>query len=169
MNINYQPIGFIHSPFNEIAGMPIQPTGAAGIGGTIEIFPEHIEGLTDLEGFSDPILLYHFHRAMTVQLLVKPFMDSQPHGIFATRAPNRPNPIGLSVVKLIKIKKNMLEIGNVDILDATPLLDMKPDVPEFNNYSGVRTGWSTPEARLKVNYRRLVLVNVPFTSSAEII
>ncbi|MDZ7342527.1 MAG: tRNA (N6-threonylcarbamoyladenosine(37)-N6)-methyltransferase TrmO [candidate division KSB1 bacterium] len=141
MNINYQPIGIIHSPFTQIAGMPIQPTGALGIRGTIEIFAEYAEGLADLEGFSHVILLYHFHQATKVQLLVTPFMDSKPHGIFATRAPNRPNPIGLSIVKLLKIEGNVLHIENVDILDGTPLLDIKPYVPEFDYYSELRTGW----------------------------
>jgi len=141
MHINYKPIGVIHSPFTQMVGMPIQPTGALGIRGTIEIFPEYFEGMTDLDGFSHIILLYHFHRAKKVQLIVTPFMDSQPHGIFATRAPNRPNPIGLSVVKLLKIERNILFIENVDILDGTPLLDIKPFVPEFDHYSEVRIGW----------------------------
>lgn len=141
MNMNYQPIGIIHSPFTQIVGMPIQPTGAQGIRGTIDIFPEYAEGLADLEGFSHVILLYHFHQAPKAQLLVTPFMDSKPHGIFATRAPNRPNPIGLSIVKLLKIEGNVLHIENVDILDGTPLLDIKPYVPEFDSYSEVQTGW----------------------------
>lgn len=141
MIINYKPIGVIHSSFTEISGMPIQPTYALGIRGTIEIFPEYCEGLTDLNGFSHLILLYHFHQATKVQLLVTPFMDSEPHGIFATRAPNRPNPIGLSIVTLLQIKGNILDIENFDILDGTPLLDIKPYVPEFDNYSQVRVGW----------------------------
>lgn len=141
MKLLYQPIGIIHSPFDEIAGMPIQPTGAAGIRGTLEIFSDYAEGLTDLDGFSHLILLYHFHRAKKVQLILTPFLDSQPHGIFATRAPNRPNPIGLSVVKLVNIEENIIEVENVDILDGTPLLDIKPYVPEFDHYSGVHIGW----------------------------
>lgn len=153
MNINYQPIGIIHSPFTQLAGMPIQPTGALGIRGTIEIFPEYAEGLADLEGFSHVILLYHFHQAKKVQLLVTPFMDSEPHGIFATRAPNRPNPIGLSIVKLFKIEGNVLHIENVDILDGTPLLDIKPYVPEFDRYSEVRVGW-LEHAKGRVEHQR---------------
>lgn len=141
MLILYQPIGIIHSPFTEIAGMPIQPTGAAGIRGTIEIFPDFAEGLTALDGFSHLILLYHFHQTKKVQLLVTPFLDSQPHGIFATRAPNRPNPIGLSVVKLVHIEDNIIDIENVDVLDGTPLLDIKPYVPEFDHYSSAQIGW----------------------------
>lgn len=141
MQILYQPIGIIHSPFTEIAGMPIQPTGAAGIRGTIEIFPDFAEGLTALDGFSHLILLYHFHQTKKVQLLVTPFLDSQPHGIFATRAPNRPNPIGLSVVKLVHIEDNIIDIENVDVLDGTPLLDIKPYVPEFDHYSSAQIGW----------------------------
>ena len=109
--------------------------------GTVTIFPEHLEGLKDLEGFSHVILLYHFHRTRVTKLVVMPFMDSQPRGVFSTRAPNRPNPIGLSVVKLKKIEKNILHIEDVDILDGTPLLDIKPYVPEFDHYPADRIGW----------------------------
>ena len=141
MEIDYRPIGVIHSPFTDIEGMPIQPTGASGIRGTVEVFPEFAEGLKDLEGFSHIILLYHFHRAQGSKLVVTPFMDSQPHGVFATRAPKRPNPIGLSIVKLLSIEQNILHIENVDILDGTPLLDIKPYVPEFDQPQADRVGW----------------------------
>jgi len=103
--------------------------------------PEYSEGLKDLEGFSHIVLLYHFHRSQDTKLTVIPFMDSRPHGVFSTRAPSRPNPIGFSVVKLIKIKGNILDIENVDILDGTPLLDIKPYVPEFDQYPADRIGW----------------------------
>ena len=103
MEIGYRPIGVIRSPFTDIKGMPIQPPGASGIRGTVEVFPEFAEGLKDLEGFSHIILLYHFHRAQGAELVVTPFMDCQPNGVFATRAPKRPNPIGLSIVKLLSI------------------------------------------------------------------
>lgn len=141
MKIEYQPIGIIHSPFKSIEGMPIQPSGAESIKGTVTVFPEYLEGLKDLDGFSHIILLYHFHHAGGVKLVLCPFMDSQPRGVFSTRAPRRPNPIGLSVVRLRKIEGNILHIENVDILDGTPLLDIKPYVPEFDGYPADRIGW----------------------------
>ena len=153
MEINYRPIGVIHSPFTDIGGMPIQPTGASGIRGTIEVFPEFAEGLKDLEGFSHIILLYHFHRVQGTKLVVTPFMDSQPHGVFATRAPKRPNPIGLSIVRLLGIEQNILRIENVDILDGTPLLDIKPYVPEFDQPPADRMGW-LEQAKGRVQSKR---------------
>jgi tRNA-Thr(GGU) m(6)t(6)A37 methyltransferase TsaA len=139
--IEYQSIGVIHSPFKKREGMPIQPAGADGVQGTVEVFQEFTEGLQDLEGFSHIILLYHFHQSTDAVLRVTPFMDSQPRGVFSTRAPKRPNPIGISVVKLIKIEGSTLHIENVDIIDATPLLDIKPYVPEFDHYPADRIGW----------------------------
>ena len=121
--------------------MPIQPAGAAGIRGTIGIYPQFTEGLANLDGFSHVVLLYHFHRSEGFKLTVTPFMDTEPRGLFATRAPKRPNPIGLSVVKLISVEGNTLTIENVDILDGTPLLDIKPYAPEFDQPENVRTGW----------------------------
>jgi tRNA (adenine37-N6)-methyltransferase len=141
MKIEYTPIGIIHSPFKEPVGMPIQPAGASGVGGTVEVFEDFRAGLKDLEGFSHIILLYHFHRSHGFNLHVVPFMDSQTRGLFATRAPRRPNPIGLSVVRLLRIETGLLHIGNVDILDETPLLDIKPYVPDFDAPTEVRTGW----------------------------
>ena len=123
------------------AGMPIQPTGAGGICGTVEVFPEFAPGLKDLDGFSHIILLYHFHRSGAPELVVEPFLDSQPRGVFATRAPKRPKPIGISVVRLTKIVANILHIENVDILDGTPLLDIKPYVPAFDHHQVERFGW----------------------------
>jgi len=111
--INYKPIGIIHTPFNDIEGMPIQPTGAKGVEGIIEIFSEFTDGLKDLDGFSHIILIYHLHLSGEYKLLVKPFMDDTLHGIFATRAPKRPNPIGFSVVKLNKIEGNKINIENI--------------------------------------------------------
>jgi tRNA-Thr(GGU) m(6)t(6)A37 methyltransferase TsaA len=139
--IEYRAIGVIHTPFKKREGMPIQPTGADGVQGTVEVFQEFTEGLQDLEGFSHIILLYHFHQSTDAVLRVTPFMDSQPRGVFSTRAPKRPNPIGISVVKLIKIEGSTLHIENVDIIDATPLLDIKPYVPEFDHYPADRIGW----------------------------
>lgn len=121
--------------------MPIQPTGAAGIKGTVEVFEDFQAGLKDLDGFSHIILLYHFHRSDSFELQVIPFMDSESRGLFATRAPRHPNAIGLSVVQLDKIEDGVLHIQNVDILDGTPLLDIKPYVPEFDAQLKVRTGW----------------------------
>jgi tRNA-Thr(GGU) m(6)t(6)A37 methyltransferase TsaA len=139
--IEFKPIGIIHTPFTEPEGIPIQPAGAAGVHGTVDVFEEYAAGLKDLDGFSHIILLYHFHRSRGFSLQVVPFMDKQPRGLFATRAPKRPNPIGLSVVQLDRIEKGTLHIQNVDILDGTPLLDIKPYVPEFDSYTNIRTGW----------------------------
>lgn len=141
MEISFRPIGVIHSPFGDLSGMPIQPTGEASAPGSVEIFPEFEAGLKDLDGFSYVILLYYFHRVSGVKLRVTPFLDSEPRGIFATRAPARPNPIGLSVVKLLGIEGNTLRVENLDILDGTPLLDIKPYVPEFDYRPEARTGW----------------------------
>jgi len=153
MEIRYQPIGLIHSPFTDITGMPIQPTGASEIEGSIEIFAEFVEGLQDLDGFSHLILLYHFHRVRHAELTVTPFLDSRPHGVFATRAPKRPNPIGLSVVRLAGIEQNILRVSQVDILDGTPLLDLKPYVPEFDQHPVERIGW-LEQAKGRVRSRR---------------
>ena len=139
--IEYRPIGRIHSPYERIEDMPIQPTGAEGVRGTVDIFPAYEAGLKDLEGFSHIILLYHFHRSPGALLTVTPFLDTEPRGVFATRAPRRPNPIGMSVVRLIRISGNRLEIENVDILDGTPLLDIKPSVPRFDHHRVERLGW----------------------------
>jgi tRNA-Thr(GGU) m(6)t(6)A37 methyltransferase TsaA len=141
MKIEFRPIGTIHSPFTDPEGMPIQPVGAAGVKGTVEVFEDFRPALKDLDGFSHIILLYHFHRSHGFNLHVVPFMDSEPRGLFATRAPKRPNPIGLSVVQLDKIEDGMLHIQSVDILDGTPLIDIKPYVPKFDAQVGVRTGW----------------------------
>ncbi len=150
---DYQSIGTIHSPFTEIAGMPIQPTGAAGVRGRVEVLPQFVPGLRDLDGFSHVILLYHFHLVRESRLTVTPFLDSQARGVFATRAPTRPNPIGLSIVKLLNVDQNVLHIENVDVIDGTPLLDIKPYVPEFDRQPVVRVGW-LEQAREKVQSKR---------------
>ena len=136
-----RPIGIIRSPYKETEGTPIQTTGAKGVGGTAEIVPECAEGLRDLEGFSHIILIYHFHLSRGYALTVKPFLDDTPRGVFATRAPKRPNAIGISVVRLVKIEGTTLHIEGVDIVDSTPLLDIKPYVPEFDAKEAERTGW----------------------------
>jgi len=139
--INYKVIGIIKTPFNSKEGMPIQPTGAKGIKGVIEINPEFAEGLIDLDGFSHIILIYHFHKSDNYHLMVKPFMDDKEHGVFSTRAPKRPNPIGLSVVKLIKLEGNILHIEDIDVLNGTPLLDIKPLIPEVDFAEVDKLGW----------------------------
>lgn len=142
MWIEYRIIGVIHSPFKSSKGTPIQPRGARGVEGIVEVFPEYAQGLRDLEGFSHIILIYHFHQVKKYKLLVKPYMDEHEHGVFATRAPSRPNPIGLSVVRLIKVENNRLHVKDIDIVDGTPLLDIKPYVPAFDTPIGeVRIGW----------------------------
>ena len=134
--VKYSPIGVVHSPYRQPSGTPVQPTAAKDVRGTVEIFPEYVEGLKDMERFSHIILLYHFHLSKGCSLLVKPYMDVVERGVFATRAPRRPNPIGLSVVRLDKIEGNKLDIRDVDIVDGTPLLDIKPHVPQFDLRSG---------------------------------
>ncbi len=153
MNIEYSPIGTIHSPFAQPTDMPIQPTGALGVQGTIEVLEAFREGLKDLDGFSHLILLYHFHQSSGFNLQPVPFLDREPRGLFATRAPKRPNSIGLSVVRLDKIEGGLLSITNVDILDGTPLLDIKPYVPAFDTPNDVRTGWFENVASAVSNHR----------------
>jgi len=147
------PIGVIHTPFKELGNMPIQPSGAAGIRGTVDLYSEFAEGLKDLDGFSHLILLYQFHESRGYKLTVTPFLDSEPRGVFATRAPKRPNPIGLSIVRLVQIRGCSLDVENVDILDETPLLDIKPYVPEFDHEENCRIGW-LEKARGKVRNKR---------------
>ncbi|MCD6232094.1 tRNA (N6-threonylcarbamoyladenosine(37)-N6)-methyltransferase TrmO [Candidatus Aerophobetes bacterium] len=139
--IKYQPIGVIHSPFKEPRGVPIQPIAGEGVKGTVEVFPEYTEGLKDIEKFSHIILIYHFHLSQKSSLKVKPYMDDQVHGVFATRAPSRPNHIGISVVHLIKVEGEKLYIKDLDIIDNTPLLDIKPYVPEFDVRQVKKIGW----------------------------
>lgn len=139
--IIYKPIGIIHSPYTQPKGTPIQPTASKGNTAVIDLFPEYKEGLKDLNGFSHLILIYHFHLSKKSRLQQKPFMDEKKHGIFAMRGPSRPNPIGFSIVRLIQIKENKLTIADVDILDGTPLLDIKPYVPEFDQRTKTRIGW----------------------------
>jgi tRNA-Thr(GGU) m(6)t(6)A37 methyltransferase TsaA len=136
-----RPIGVIRSPFTEPVDMPIQPPGAAGIKGTVEVLAEYAGGLKDLDGFSHIILLYHFDRTTGFALQVVPFLDTRSRGVFSTRAPRRPNPLGLSVVRLERIVDNVLHVDGVDILDGTPLLDIKPYVPAFDGPRDCRVGW----------------------------
>lgn len=145
--INYRPIGIIHSPFTSPAGTPIQPTAVAGVEGTVEIFPEYTAALDDLSEFSHIYLIYHFHLSKNFSLKVTPFLDDHPRGLFATRAPSRPNPIGLSVVRLIGITGVNLTVRNIDVVDGTPLLDVKPYVAEFDVHQVERSGWIGQKTR----------------------
>ena len=141
MEITYTAIGTIHTPFTDLSDMPIQPTGDTSAPGTAHLDPRFAPALKDLDGFSHVILVYHFHHSKRVDLTVTPFMDSVPRGVFATRAPTRPNPIGISIVALRGVEGNVLQLGNVDILDGTPLLDIKPYVPKFDAPEDARAGW----------------------------
>ncbi len=141
MDIIYQQIGIIHSSFKELRDMPIQPNSETSAPGSVEVFPAFAPGLKDLDGFSHIVLLYHFHSARNSKLVVVPFLDSKPHGVFATRAPTRPNPIGLSIVRLVRVEDNLVYVEDLDILDNTPLLDIKPYVPEFDSHPDARAGW----------------------------
>lgn len=138
-----EPIGIIRTPYTQLADMPIQPGGGRGVGGELVVSPEYAGGLSDLDGFSHIYLLYLFHQAERIEMKVIPFMDETPRGIFATRSPLRPNHIGLSIVELVAVEENRVLIRNVDILDKTPLLDIKPYVAAFDHVAGARSGWMT--------------------------
>jgi tRNA (adenine37-N6)-methyltransferase len=137
----FTPIGIIHTPFTEPQGVPVQAQGGKRIKGSVEVYEQFAAGLKDLDGFSHIMLLYHFHLNPDYSLEVRPFLDEEPRGLFATRAPKRPNPVGISVVRLIEIKGNILLIEDVDMVDGTPLLDIKPYVPAFDVRENVKTGW----------------------------
>lgn len=137
----FEPIGVIHSPYTKPEGTPIQPSAAGDTQGKVEIYPEYLEGLKDIDGFSHIILVYYFHLCNRRKLKVVPFMDTIPRGVFATRAPCRPNPIGISTVRLERVERNILFVRGIDIVDGTPLLDIKPYVPEFNSPGSFRIGW----------------------------
>ncbi len=139
--IVYRPIGVIRSEHTKAEDTPIQPVYAKDCKGEAEVFPEFAVGLRDVEGFSHLYLIYHFHQAGPTQLLVKPFLHDIERGIFATRAPCRPNAIGLSVVELIRREGNVLHLSGVDILDGTPLLDIKPYTAKFDRFETTRNGW----------------------------
>jgi len=140
--ITYQAIGTIYSDFTEAKGTPIQPLGAENAKARIELFSEFSEGLKDLEGFSHIILLYHFHLSKEYKLVDNPYLDNDvKHGVFAMRAPSRPNNIGLSIVKLNSIKDHILYVQDIDIINETPLLDIKPYVPGFDLRENAKIGW----------------------------
>jgi tRNA-Thr(GGU) m(6)t(6)A37 methyltransferase TsaA len=136
-----RPIGVIHSPFTEKDHTPIQASRSQAIG-RVEIFPKFGDGLKDIEAFSHIYLLYTFHNSSGYSLHVKPFLDDEEHGLFATRYPYRPNPIGISIVQLLSREGNVLTVKGMDVLDGTPLLDIKPYVPDFDlRTEDVRVGW----------------------------
>ena len=141
MEISVRPIGTIRTPFKEQTGTPIQPYFAKGAMGWIELERQYLEGLADLAGFDRIWLIYWFDRAREVSLTVKPYLDQHTHGVFATRAPARPNPIGMSCVRLLEVQEAVLRVAEVDILDGTPLLDIKPYVMRFDALSSARQGW----------------------------
>ena len=147
--IVFRPIGVIRSPFKESRGTPIQPASAEGVEGKVEVFEEYVDGLKDLDGFSKMILIYHFHLAREPKMTVLPFMDDVEHGVFATRAPARPNPIGISVVDLLSVEGKVLRVRNIDIVDNTPLLDIKPYTTKFDVFEIEKEGW------LEKNVRKL--------------
>jgi tRNA (adenine37-N6)-methyltransferase len=157
--IIYRPIGIIHSEHTIAENTPIQPVYAKGCKGYVELCPEFTDGLRDLAGFSHIYLFYHFHKVREVHLLVNPFLQDEDHGIFATRRPCRPNAIGMSVVKLLGIEGNILHLDNVDILDGTPLLDIKPYTSRFDLHDVKKNGWQdevdeeTAKKRGKRGYR----------------
>jgi len=137
----FHPIGVVHTPFHRPEGTPVQPVFAGGAEGEVHVDPEYAEGLADLDGFSHVVLLFAFHRAEGFALRVKPYLDDRPRGLFATRAPRRPNPIGMSVVRLLAVEGCVLRVAGVDMLDGTPLLDIKPYVPAFDHHQVERFGW----------------------------
>ncbi len=136
-----KPIGIIHSLHYSIEDMPIQPKGASEAEGYLLVDEKYIDGLKDIEGFSHIYLLYYFHKANRTEMLVTPFMDKQIRGVFATRSPLRPNHIGISIVKLKKVEHNKVIVGDIDILDGTPLLDIKPYIEKFDAVKESRSGW----------------------------
>ena len=153
MKITYTPIGFFRSPYLEIKGMPIQSIGATGVEGIIEVLPEFREGLKDLEGFSHVYVLYHLHEIVGYDLVVKPFLDTDQHGIFATRSPKRPNPIGLSVMRLKSVTESSIILEGVDVLDKTPVIDIKPYVADFDRCDADRFGWFEGKSINAIHHR----------------
>ncbi|MGQ9635662.1 MAG: tRNA (N6-threonylcarbamoyladenosine(37)-N6)-methyltransferase TrmO [Bryobacteraceae bacterium] len=139
--LRLEPIGVIETPFREPAGTPIQPLRASGARGTVRIKPRFQAGLKDLAGFERIWLVYWFHKVPGSSLLVTPFLDHAQRGLFATRSPARPTPIGISAVRLLAIRKGVLEVADVDVIDGTPLLDIKPYVPGFDCYWNSKAGW----------------------------
>ena len=139
--IKFESIGVIRTSYKTLENMPIQPMGAKGEKAIIELNSKFVDGLIDLEEFSHVTLIYHLHKVIDYKLKVTPFLDVEEHGVFATRSPLRPNAIGLSTVKLIGVNGNILHVEDVDVLDGTPLLDIKPFFGRFDNRQNVTSGW----------------------------
>src|SRR5262249_17395758 len=137
----YRPIGVVRSPFTSMQGMPLQSVAAADVRGTIEIDPAFADGLLDLDGFSHLHVVAHLDRSRPGGLVLTPFLDDTPRGVFATRCPRHPNPIGLSVVRLEHVDGTTLHVAGLDLLDGTPVLDLKPYVPTFDCVAAERIGW----------------------------
>lgn len=146
--MEFTPIGVIHTPFTDLKGTPIQPVGADEAEGVIEVDEKYVNGLKDLDGFTYIMLLYVFHRSKAYSLRVKPYLEEVERGLFATRFPARPNPIGVSVVRLSGIEGNKVYVKDVDMLDGTPLLDIKPYIPDVDNREDGRIGWLEDSVRL---------------------
>ena len=151
--MNFISIGTISSPFTSIEGMPIQPSGAEGSIGEAHLDERFAEGLRDLEGFSHIILIYYLHCMSGYALEVTPFLDTVSHGVFATRSPKRPNPIGISIVRLLSVGENVVRFENPDMLDGTPLLDIKPYVAAFDRVTPDREGWFAGKSECAVSRR----------------
>lgn len=151
--MHIESIGIIRTPFKKLEQMPIQPKGAKSVIATLEIDKKYVRGLKDLEGFSHIYLIYYFHEALRTELEVIPFMDTQKHGVFATRSPLRPSHLGLSVTKVLSIDDNIVTIKGIDVLDGTPLIDIKPYIPQFDGVTGAKTGWMD-KSKSEVNSAR---------------
>ncbi|MCF8374072.1 MAG: tRNA (N6-threonylcarbamoyladenosine(37)-N6)-methyltransferase TrmO [Bacteroidales bacterium] len=139
--ICYKAIGIIESPFDHAINMPVQSLVAEDIRGKIVLDPKYVEGLKDIHQFSHVYVIYHFHLSRGFELVAKPFLDNNEHGIFAIRAPRRPNPIGISIVKIEKIVKNVIYFSGVDMVNGTPILDIKPFIPQFDIPNDASSGW----------------------------
>ncbi len=135
------PIGVVHSPFKTVENMPVQPSAARDVEAEIEIFEQYKEGLSDIDGFSHIYVVFYLNRVRETRLRVIPFLDTVERGIFATRSPARPNPVGLSLVELVSVNENFLRIRGIDMLDGSPVIDIKPFVPDFEKHDNVRKGW----------------------------
>lgn len=156
--IKIKPIGIIRTPYKEPKGIPIQGKFKKGVKGKICLFPEYKAGLKDIEGFSHLILIYYFNRSEKEQLTGKPFLEDKEHGIFAIRSPHRPNHLGFSIVKLEKVEGNVIRFSEVDILDKTPLLDIKPYVKHFDSRKNVRSGWIEEHFKNKPSFPKRLLL-----------
>jgi tRNA-Thr(GGU) m(6)t(6)A37 methyltransferase TsaA len=139
--IELKPIGILRTPFESPDKMPIQPCSKGAASGTALVFPEYTDGLYHLDGFTHIILIYYLHRVKRQELIVTPFLDNTSHGVFATRAPVRPNPVGISIVRLEKIEDNILYLQGLDMINGTPLIDVKPYIPDFDSHPDAKAGW----------------------------